>query len=208
MSFPSSVWTQLLEFRREPERVKDLIARRYRGPVYEFIVRQGVRDEDAEDLAQEVFLRICRDSFLERVDPAKGKFRALLLAVTRHVIASFRRHALAAARDRRREVALDDMDFPREVEPDAEFDRLWVKNLVRQAMEDLKDDPAMPALQLQLEGRSYQEIAARLGRAESDVTNHLHRAKKRLRARLEGLIRDYAGAGELEAEIATLLAHL
>jgi RNA polymerase sigma factor (sigma-70 family) len=206
--FPSSIWTRIIEFKKDPAQVKDQIVRRYRHPVYEFVRRQGVSHEDAEDLVQEVFARISKDEFLEKADRRRGKFRSLLLAVTRHVIASFRRYELAAQRDRRKEVPIEDLEVPQSVPADGEFDRLWVRNLVQGAMERLKGDPALSALRLQLEGKSYQEIAKTLGRRETDVTNHIHRAKLRIKAEVENMIREYCGEAEVQDEIVSLLQYL
>lgn len=208
MNFPSSVWTVLLEARRDPEKVKDVVVRRYREPVYEYMRRQGMRHEDAEDLAQEVFVRICAEDFLKRVDPRKGRFRALLLTISRHVLASFRRKELSAARDRRREVALEDFDVPTEIEPDAEFDRLWVRHLVAQALENLNSEAAGAALRLQMQGKSYQEIARALSKSETEVTNYIHRGKKRLRQEIERLIAEYANRDETPGEVESLLQYL
>jgi RNA polymerase sigma factor (sigma-70 family) len=207
MNFPSSIWTTIRAIRKEPERVKDEVVRRYRAPVYEFIRRQGLTHEDAEDLSQEIFVRICSDGFLSKVDPGKGRFRSLLLAVTRNVVASFRRRELAPMRDRRKTVALETCEIPSETEPDADFDRLWVKNLMSQGMSRMRNDAATSALKLQLEGRSYQEIADTLKKSETEVTNYIHRAKKRLRTEIETLIKDYSG-DDLQEEIASLVKYL
>jgi RNA polymerase sigma factor (sigma-70 family) len=205
MQFPTSVWSAILSIRQDPERVKDLIVRRYRDPIFEFARRQGLTHEDAEDVAQEVFLRVCREEFLEKADRQKGKFRTLLLAVTRHVILQFRRYELSERRDRRRQISLGEFDVPADPPSDEEFDRLWVKNLVNQAIERLKDDPMIRALKLQMEGRSYQEIADALGKQVSDVTNYIHRAKDRLRRAIEELITEYSAREQAPAEIADLM---
>jgi RNA polymerase sigma-70 factor (ECF subfamily) len=206
--FPSSIWTTLLTVRKDPTRVRDLVVRRYRQPVYDFIRRQGLPHEDAEDITQDVFTQICRDGFLERVDPKKGKFRTLVLAVTRHLISSFHRRELAGIRDRRRSVALEEFDVAAVHPDDGDFDDLWVKNLIDLSMNRLKDDPGVSALKLQLEGRSYQEISAALKKSATDVTNYIHRGKKKLRAEIETLIREYCGADEVDDEIASLLRYL
>jgi len=201
---PSTMWTTILQFHRDPERVKDFVVRRYRQPVIEFARRQGLKDEDAEDITQEVFLRVCQETFLKKADQIRGKFRTVLLAVTKHVIASWRRHELAGIRDRRREVSMEGINLPDELPSDAEFDRLWVQNLMAQAMERLKTDPGTEALKLQLEGRSYQEIAAKLGRKTTDVTNFIHRAKERLKKEFERLIAEYSTREDVAEEIAAL----
>jgi len=201
---PSTMWTTILAFHRDPDRVKDFVVRRYRQPVVEFARRQGLKDEDAEDVAQEVFLRVCHETFLRKADQIRGKFRTVLLAVTKHVIGSWRRHEMAGKRDRRREVSLEGMTLPDELPADPEFDKLWVQNLMTQALERLKQDAGTEALKLQLEGLSYQEIAERLGRKTTDVTNFIHRAKERLKKEFERLIAEYSTREDVAEEIAQL----
>src|SRR5262245_3595585 len=201
---PSTMWTTILQFHRDPDRVKDFVVRRYRQPVVEFARRQGLKDEDAEDVAQEVFLRVCHETFLRKADQIRGKFRTVLLAVTKHVIGSWRRHEMAGKRDRRREVSLEGMTLPDERPADPEFDKLWVQNLMTQALDRLKQDAGTEALKLQLEGLSYQEIAERLGRKTTDVTNFIHRAKERLKKEFERLIAEYSTREDVAEEIAQL----
>ena len=207
MNFPSSVWTLILNIKHDPDRVKEQIVLRYRQPVYEFIQRRLTNHEDAEDLTQEVFLRVCDDAFLEKVDPEKGRFRTILLAVTRRVIASYLRQELAQRRDRRRQVPLTDIDLPADPPAEGEFDRLWVSNLVAQAMDRMKNEPHLVPLKLQIQGKSYKEISEEMGRPETDVTNFIHRAKQRLRREIESLIREYSG-GDVKTEIAALMQYL
>ena len=204
MHMPSTMWTTILAFHRDPERVKDFVVRRYRQPVVEFARRQGLKDQDAEDVAQEVFLRVCRENFLKKANEIRGKFRTVLLAVTKHVIGSWRRHEMAGKRDRRREVSLEGMTLPTELPADPEFDRLWVQNLMSQALERLKQDAGTEALKLQMEGLSYQEIAERLGKKTTDVTNFIHRAKERLKKEFERLIAEYSTREDVAEEIAAL----
>lgn len=205
MHLPTTVWSTLLKVRREPDRVKDLVVRRYRQPVYEFALQRGLPPEDAEDVAQDVFLRVCRETFLEKADRTRGKFRTLLLAVTKHVISAFRRRENADKRDRRRRVPLEDFDIPEESGgEDPDFDRLWAKNLVEKALDRLKNDPAIPAYRLKLQGKSYREIARELGRKETDVTNHIHRGSERLRREIRKMISEYTLEEDVPAEIVAL----
>lgn len=205
---PSTMWTAILNVRDEPTRVKELVVLRYRQPVYDFARQQGLPHEDAEDISQEVFLQVCREDFLVKADRSKGKFRTLLLAVTKHVIGKLRQYQLAGKRDRRREVALGDFEVPRDPPSDAEFDRLWVRNLMQQAKDRLREDPTVQALMLQLEGKSYRDIALILGKKESDVTNYVHRGKGRLKREIERLIGEYSTVEDVKDEIAALVKFL
>lgn len=208
MHMPSTMWTTILQFHQDPAQVKDFVVRRYREPVVAFAKRQGLKEQDAEDVAQEVFVRVCQDTFLKRADQIRGKFRTVLLAVTKHVISSWHRHELAGKRDRRREVSLEGVHLSADLPADSEFDRLWVKNLMTQAMERLREDPGIEPLRLQLEGLTYQEIAQKLGKKVTDVTNHIHRAKGRLRKEFERLVAEYSTREDIDEEIAALRSFL
>jgi|SRR5579864_4193930 len=201
---PSTLWTTILQFHSDPERVRDFVVRRYRQPVVDFALLQGLSREDAEDVAQEVFIRVCQKAFLNKADQIRGKFRTVLLTVTKRVIVSLRRHDTAGKRDRRLEIPIEGVDLPEPGPPDPEFDRLWVKNLVTQALERLEIDPAVQAFRLHLKGLSYQEIAGQLGRKVSDVTNFIHRARERLRNEIEQLIGEYSSREDIAEEIAAL----
>lgn len=51
----------------------------YWRPIFFFIARRGYSAEDAEDLTQDFFVRILRSDWLQKADPARGRFRSLLL---------------------------------------------------------------------------------------------------------------------------------
>jgi len=201
---PSTLWTTILQFHSDPERVRDFVVRRYRQPVLEFALMQGLSQEDSEDVAQEVFVRICQKSFLKKADQIRGKFRTILMTITKRVIVSLRRHETADKRDRRRQIPLEGLDLPGESPADPEFDRLWVKNLVTQALERLEHDPAVQALHLHLKGLSYQQIAQKLGKKVWDVNNFIFRARERLRQEIEQLIGEYSSREDVAEEIAAL----
>ncbi len=56
------------------------LARIYWQPLYRYARRKGKSREDAEDLVQGFLARLMRREALRGTDPAKGKFRAFLLA--------------------------------------------------------------------------------------------------------------------------------
>lgn len=208
MYLPSTMWTCILQVRENPEQVNELVVRRYSQPLQRFARYLGLSHEDAEEVVQETFLRVCDAEFLQNADRRKGKFRTLLLAVLKNVVSEFRRREFAAMRDRRKAVSLGDLDLPEEPREAAEFNRIWVRHLVEQAFEALKDDPVIPALRLQVQGKSYREIAEELHLKESDVTNNIHRAKPRIKRELERLIARYCTQDECPDEIALLLDYL
>jgi hypothetical protein len=77
--FPTTFWGRIQSARGGDDRALDQVLGRYRGPIVAFLRRRGVREDAAEDLCQEVLLRVSRAAFLEKVNPARGRFRSLLL---------------------------------------------------------------------------------------------------------------------------------
>ncbi len=155
---------------------------RCRRDVYRFTRRQGLRHEDAEDVAQDVVFRLWRGGFL-------GGGHRLAFVVARRVTASFLRRELARKRDRRRQVVLEDRELAGAPGADRTCEAREEARRILAAMKRLERDPGIRVLQLRLEGRSYQEIARRLGRRVHDVTNHLHMVRSRLKAELGRLDR-------------------
>jgi RNA polymerase sigma-70 factor (ECF subfamily) len=219
VDMPSTIWALVGRARAGNPEELDGLLRKYRPPVLSF-VRSSVRDpEEAEDITQEVFVTLVQDEVLSKADPAKGKFRSLLLAVARHVISGRRRSETALRRGGgRRPVSLDAgraestrlrieglIAAPAE---DESFDALWVDNLVRLAMNRLREDHAryFDALFSHANhGLGYEEIGRRLGISVTDVKNYLHQARLRLRRFILQEIQAYSHSrGECEAELAYL----
>src|SRR5207244_1879925 len=161
-----------------PDRARQELFTRYRTPVFNYILNQGYGESDADDLTQEVFLRISREEFLRKADRTKGKFRSLVLAVTRHVLLKERARR---SRQQATSVEQDDLDesflgFSNEDAEDQRFNTLWIQNLVSLALERLMMETGTggpryyEALVLsQFQGLSYDEVARLLSAQVSDI---------------------------------------
>jgi RNA polymerase sigma-70 factor (ECF subfamily) len=204
--FPTTFWSTIAQ---RPDRARQELFTRYRTPIYNYLLNQGYRDSDADDLTQEVFLRLSGEQFLKKADRTKGKFRSLVLAVTRHVIWKER-----ARRSRQKAASLgkDDLEEPSlefsvEGPEDQRWNTLWVQNLVRLALDRLMAEtrPDGPryyeALVLnQFQGLSYDQVARTLGARVSDIKNWIHYGKKKLKDYLLDHVKSYStgesGLGE------------
>lgn len=197
MGFITTVWALLAEARERGGPAMEELARTYGEPVRQYLRRKGLGDE-ADDLAQEILLRVCRKEFLERARPEKGRFRALLYTLIQNVLSDRRRREEAPCRAASKTVlSLDRMPEPAVESDRGLFERLWAAHLTRTALGELERENPTQGHALRwhyLEGCSYAEIAARLGRGE--VRNLLFHARRNLRAHLAELIR----AGCLTAE--------
>jgi RNA polymerase sigma-70 factor (ECF subfamily) len=199
--FPTTFWSTIAE---RPDRARQELFTRYRTPVFNYIHNQGYGESDADDLTQEVFLRISREEFLRKADRSKGKFRSLVLAVTRHVLLKERARQ---SRQKASSLGAEELDgTPSELPPegpeDQRFNTLWVQNLVRLAldrlmMETRSDGPRYyEAIVLnQFQGLSYEEVARALGARVSDIKNWIHYGKKKLKGHLIDHVRSYASGG-------------
>ncbi|HXX94375.1 MAG TPA: sigma-70 family RNA polymerase sigma factor [Planctomycetota bacterium] len=163
-----------------PAESMEAFSRRFRHEVYRFGRRRGLRHEDAEDVAQEVLLRVWRGALFGRMEGLQG----LVLAVARRAIASHLRREFARKRDRRRQIVIRPSDVL--------VDDLGVRACegreaalrVLGQMKHLEGGRLMRTLSLRLEGHSYRQIAEKMGGRIHDVTNDLHKARKRLRLEL------------------------
>jgi RNA polymerase sigma-70 factor (ECF subfamily) len=216
VNMPSTIWAVIHAARGRGSDALDEVIRKYRPAVVAFVRQSGCGPEDAEDLAQEVFLAVLRDDVLAKADRARGKFRSLLLAVARHAISTWRKHdgRLKRGGDRERIYAgLPLEEMLASPAADDGFDTLWIENLVRLGMNRLKDEcaqkksPHYDALALfSTEGLDYAAVAERLGASVTDVKNWLHAGRKRLRELLLEEVESYSCTPEeYRSEVEVLL---
>ncbi len=198
--FPTTQWSQILAARTSDPAELDALVRRYWPPVVAFLRRRGVAD--AEDVAQETFLRVISARLLDRADASEGQFRHLLLGVTRNVARETRRRDRALKRGGgRRRVPLDPARLPAApaAGDDDELDRLWLEHVTGLALGRLREESRergsrhYEALRLRFEDElPYAEIAERLECSLQDVKNGIHRARRRLAALIRDEVRAYA----------------
>lgn len=211
-AFPQTYWTMI---QRASRTAFNRIARDYAAPVRAFIERGGFGPQDAEDLAQEVFLIVCDAEFLRQADASKGRFRTLVLLVTKNVMNAEWRKRYAKKR-RGKAISLDGATVAEMLAapaaPDASFDREWWRSLLDAALAELRrEDPKRHEilhLHKNLE-TPHAEIAERLGISAVTVNNEIRAAKKRMRELLLDRVRAYCSSpGEFEEEVAQLRSML
>lgn len=150
-AFLDTHWSKLMAVRAgassERRSVLNFLIQRYWKPVYCYLRRSGCGEEDAKDLVQEFFAACLRHDFFAKADPAKGRFRNLLLKSLQHFLANARRAALAKKRHPSKGFAcIDETAFEVEqpaalkdtVTPDEIFHRTWLTELVRRVLKRLE----------------------------------------------------------------------
>src|ERR1700730_3412909 len=162
-----------------------LLLQKHRGPVIHFLYRMVQNQAVAEELAQEVFLRVFRSR--ENYEPT-AKFTTWLFRIATHLglnwIRDGRNEKLQESLDREttegatRQIA----DLARNVEQELVYRVKLVE--VRQAIEALPSKQRAAVLLHKYEEMEYSEIASVLRCSESAVKSLLFRAYEHLRSRL------------------------
>jgi RNA polymerase sigma-70 factor (ECF subfamily) len=181
----------MLRLRAGEEEAFDVLVAKYRAPVIHFLYRLVHRREPAEDLAQEVFLRVYRARKSYR---PTAKFSTWLFRIATNV-------ALNALRDGRmrheREMSIDAdagvMPLAERL-PDAmaTAEQALVERerraAIRRAVDALPEKQRLAVLLHKYQEMDYAEIAEVLEISESALKSLLFRAYETLRARLKPLL--------------------
>ena len=133
--FQTTIWTTIRNAGQRDPAALERLATRYRPAILAFVRGKGFGPDDAEDLCQDVFVRMLAGGVLTRADSAKGRFRSLVLAVSMHVIADRRRRSVGRS---------ETEPLPEEAAASApdrepEFDRAWVLHLAETAMTQMRE---------------------------------------------------------------------
>src|SRR5512146_202598 len=151
MSLPQPDLAILRKAQSGDERAFSLIVRAYETPVFNYVLRLVGDRSLAEDLTQEVFLRVFQG--LQRFS-LRCKFTTWLFQVTKNRVLDELR---AVERRPRLSVALEDVP-PLEI-VDQPVERLEMIDAVWRAVNELNVDLKMALLMRDVVGLSYNEIA-------------------------------------------------
>jgi RNA polymerase sigma-70 factor (ECF subfamily) len=166
----------LRKAQRGDERAFTLIVRAYETPVYNYVLRLVGDRALAEDLTQEVFLRVFQG--LPKFS-LRSKFTTWLFQVTKNRVLDELR---ASERRPRLSVALEDVP-PLEV-VDAPFERVEAMDAVWRSVANLTPDLKMALLLRDVVGLSYTEIADSLEITLATVKWRIYKAREEVQLAL------------------------
>jgi RNA polymerase sigma-70 factor (ECF subfamily) len=159
------------------ERAWEALVRRHAGAVYRVARRTVRRTDEAEDLAQEIFLKVSQS--LERYDRHRP-FRPWLLQVARnHAIDNHRSHW----RERKATIELDALPVAPGSRPATQEHRVLTgerRHLIERGLAELPE-PLRDAVVLRdLDGLDYDEIAQVLSVPLGTVKSRINRGRLQL----------------------------
>lgn len=192
----------MLRVRDDDQDAFEQLVERYQDRVIGLLTHMVVNPDDAEELAQEVFLRVFRSR--KGYQPA-SKFSTWLFTIVNNL-------ALNAIRDKKRRPATD---LPaqdssglgaRPLEqliaassgamPSRVFAKGEMASLVRAAVAQLSDEQRMAVMLNKFEDMNYRQIAQIMKKSEMAVKSLLARARAALRDILEPYLSIDDGAGK------------
>ena len=154
------------------------IVARYKNLVYSIILRMVTDREDANDLAQEVFLKIYRN--LASYSP-EFKFSTWTMRITSNHVIDYRR------KQKQDSVSLEMVEATLVANPDDMPEAVLIRNEEADRVQRLLDElPSMYRIPIEMYHKadmSYQEIADELGEPISKVKNRIFRGRKIIKAR-------------------------
>ena len=183
--FPTTIWTTIHRAGDQDSMALEHVAERYRQPVLEYIRRRGFQGSDAEDICQDVFVRVLQGGVLAKADRNRGRFRSLMLSVTTHVILDRLR--------KRREVPVEDPE-PLARQQTDDFDHAWALHLTDQAIQRLRE-----------QGSPYYDVLEGHLSGQPQNRNKLWIARRKLAAEIR---REVAFTCATRADFDEEMAHL
>jgi RNA polymerase sigma-70 factor (ECF subfamily) len=186
----------MLQVRDDNAEAFEALVTRYEGRLLAVLRPLVARREQAEDLAQEVFMRVYRAR--KRYQP-QAKFSTWLFTIANNVArnanrSQARRHEVnvtGAAGDDDGPLAIDQMALAASgLMPARLLDKAERAEIVRLAIDVLNDRQRMAMLLSKFEGMSYVEIGETMGLSLQATKSLLSRARENLRLILEPYMQD------------------
>lgn len=165
------------------------LVERHQNAVIGTVAKMLGNHSEAEDIAQQVFLRVWRNAKRYRPD---AKFTTYLFTITRNLVFNETRR-----KSRKKEVSSDEreensnqlIEASPDRQPDAELLQAELQRAVDEAIAALPEAQRMAVVLRRYEQLPYEEIAAVLSLSVSAVKSLLFRARTTLREALGGYLK-------------------
>ena len=168
------------------------ILRRYKNPLFRFAQRLCRNKEEAEDIAQEVFLRV--HQFRQRYTPS-GKFSTWIFSIAHNLfLENFRKRKWLVLWPRKADQPDELVEFASPTLSAAEdCERHDLAEKVKRCIQGLPFLQKEALILREYERMSYEEIAVVLNKSLGTIKTLIHRALENLQNRLLSLAEEIKG---------------
>jgi len=228
--FTTTHWSVVLEAQGESPAAQEALEKlchTYWRPIFNFLQRQGVGREEAEDLTQGFFAELLERRSLTAVRKEKGRLRSFLLGAVKHFLVDERRHAMAIKRGKGQrlipleELSVDEASQTELADPvtaEQIYERRWASTVLEHVLIRLRDeyrvadnaalfDSLKQLLPDEPGALSQADVAAQLGMSENAVRQAFHRFRQRYQFLLrEEIAHTVATPADIEDELRHLIS--
>jgi hypothetical protein len=165
---------------------------KYLPPIHQYLRTLGESQEEIKAIVQKVSSHMATEAFLKGADQTKGRFRNVIIGLVE-----------SARAERKGQAYRFDLTTSANL---MAFDKLWVQNIVAQAIEKVGREHDLLKGRL-LEGRSEADLATALKRPLEEVAQAVQAAVAQVKDAMMEIIRGYCSTvEEFEAESRYLLS--
>jgi RNA polymerase sigma-70 factor (ECF subfamily) len=157
------------------------VYREYAAAVYGLARRVLANAAHAEDVTQDVFVRLWERP--ERYDPERGTLRSFVLAMTHSRAVERVRAEEARHRRQEQDARISERDDTAP-DPAAVHEERAAATIVRDALTELPEPERVPIELAYYRGMSYRRVAEHLGEPVGTVKHRIRRGMHRMRAAL------------------------
>ncbi len=185
-------------FQKGDEDAFNLLARRHQQPLINFIARFTGDRDNAEDLAQETFIRMYKAA--NRYKPGRAQFKTWMYFIAKNLCKNELRNRGRRDRFRVDNIATNDntpgangeeIDIIASAPADAAFqpeialERKELRNAIQEAISELPEQYRFPLILRDIQGLSYDEIGKILELRSGTTKSRINRARLMLKDKLK-----------------------
>ena len=182
----------MLNYQKGETEAMDELLRRYKNPIYHFAFRLIGNTSEAQDIAQEVFLKVhqSKDTYAPT-----GKFSTWIFSITHNLTLSRLRKNKWLVMWPRKEDNPDELkDFQSpDLSPDAVVCENEVSVIVKKCIQSLPFLQREALLLREYESLDYQDIAKILKKSLGTVKTLIYRARQNLKDKLLPYLEEFQG---------------
>ncbi len=224
--FPTTRWSVVLgaaQASEGPRKALHELCAAYWRPLHAFLRRDGMPDEDADDVVQGFLTSLLSGRAIAGVDRERGRFRSYLLGALRHYLANERARASTLRRGGGQAplpLALDRdepiIEIPDDRTPEGAYAYAWAMEILGRTRRRLGERYADEGRSAQFEALApflldgdtprYREVAAQLSMTEAHARVAVHRLRTAFGAALRAEVADtVASDADIDDELRAVI---